>query len=168
LGVDLHCHKISSSNSSYFSRNQRFYLPISAQIDEQLAQNFSKKCEPEKAGPPAKAGLPAAGQLISPPRSSTRPNQLASGCRPPSSTALPRPSLQQRSPPPTRAHRPAPRRVQCPLISLLSLSSGAIHRRIQPQPLTAAHAHHNALACRPRPSRSRPTQLASGCRPPSS
>jgi hypothetical protein len=56
LGVDLHCHKISSPNSSYFSRNQRFSLPISAQIDEQLAQNFSKKSEPEKAGPPAKAG----------------------------------------------------------------------------------------------------------------
>jgi hypothetical protein len=57
LGVDLHCHKISSPNSSYFSRNRHFSLPISAQIDEQLEQNFSKKSEPEKAGPtPAKAG----------------------------------------------------------------------------------------------------------------
>jgi hypothetical protein len=27
-----------------------FSLPICAQIDEQLAQNFSKKSEPEKAG----------------------------------------------------------------------------------------------------------------------
>jgi hypothetical protein len=77
LGVDLHCHKISSPNSSYFSRNQRFSLPIFAQIDEQLAQKFSQKSAnrlkpdlrpakaetPGKAGPsPAKAGLPA-GQL---------------------------------------------------------------------------------------------------------
>jgi hypothetical protein len=51
LGVALHCHKISSPNSSYFSRNRRFPLPISAQIDEQLAQNFSKKYEQAKAGP---------------------------------------------------------------------------------------------------------------------
>jgi hypothetical protein len=59
LGIDLHCHKISSPNSSNFSQNRRFSLPSSAQIDEQLAQNFSKKCEPAKAGPiPAKAGRP--------------------------------------------------------------------------------------------------------------
>jgi hypothetical protein len=51
VGVDLHCHKFSSPNSSYFSQNRRFSLPISAQIDELLEQDFSKKCEPEKAGP---------------------------------------------------------------------------------------------------------------------
>jgi hypothetical protein len=60
LGVDLHCHTFSSPNSSYFPQNQRFSIPISAQIDEQLAQNFSKKfepvCGPALAGPPAKAG----------------------------------------------------------------------------------------------------------------
>jgi hypothetical protein len=50
LGVDLHCHKFSSPNSSYFSWNRRFSLPISAQVDEHLEQNFSKKSEPEKAG----------------------------------------------------------------------------------------------------------------------
>jgi hypothetical protein len=51
LGVDLHCHKFSSPNSSYFSQNQRFFLSISAQIDGHLAQDFSKKSEPAKAGP---------------------------------------------------------------------------------------------------------------------
>jgi hypothetical protein len=43
LGVDLHCLKISSPNSSYFARNHRFSLPISTQIDERLAQNFLEK-----------------------------------------------------------------------------------------------------------------------------
>jgi hypothetical protein len=47
LGVDLHCHKFSSPNSSYFSRNRRFSLPICAQINKFFAQH------PE----PAKAGL---------------------------------------------------------------------------------------------------------------
>jgi hypothetical protein len=51
LGVDLHCHKISRPNSSFFSRNRRFPLSISTQIDEQLAHIFSKKSEPAKAGP---------------------------------------------------------------------------------------------------------------------
>jgi hypothetical protein len=60
LGVDLHCHKFSSPNSSYFSLNQRFSVRISAQIDEHFDQDFSKKSEPEKAGlRPAKASLPA-------------------------------------------------------------------------------------------------------------
>jgi hypothetical protein len=63
LGVDLHFHKFSSPNSSYFSQNHRFSVRICAQIDELRAQNFSKKSEPEiaglrpaKASPPAKAG----------------------------------------------------------------------------------------------------------------
>jgi hypothetical protein len=61
LGVDLHCHKFSSPNSSYFSRNRRFFFPISAQIDELLEQDFSKKFEPaldrlKPAHIPAKAG----------------------------------------------------------------------------------------------------------------
>jgi hypothetical protein len=56
LGVDLHCHKFSSPNSSYFSPNRQFFLSISAQIDEQLMPNFLKKSEPAKAGTPAKAG----------------------------------------------------------------------------------------------------------------
>jgi hypothetical protein len=47
LGVDLHCHKFSSPNSSYFSWNRRIFLQIPAQIDELLKQH------PE----PAKAGL---------------------------------------------------------------------------------------------------------------
>jgi hypothetical protein len=51
LGVDLHCHKFPSPNSSYFPQNQRFSLPVSAQIDEQFVQNFSKKSKPEKGGP---------------------------------------------------------------------------------------------------------------------
>jgi hypothetical protein len=51
FGVDLHHHKISSPNSSYFARNHRFSTPISTQLDEQLAQIFSKKSEPAKAGP---------------------------------------------------------------------------------------------------------------------
>jgi hypothetical protein len=51
LGVDLHCHKFSSPNSSYFSQNRQFSLLISAQIDKQLTQNFSKKSEPAKAEP---------------------------------------------------------------------------------------------------------------------
>jgi hypothetical protein len=33
-GVDLHCHKISSPNSSYFAQNHRFSTPISAKLDE--------------------------------------------------------------------------------------------------------------------------------------
>jgi hypothetical protein len=90
LGVDLHFHKFSSPNSLYFGRNRRFFIPISAQIDEFLAQypepakaglhtrnsqtvsNFldSKSANrlkptlrPAKAGAPAKAG-PAAGQHL--------------------------------------------------------------------------------------------------------
>jgi hypothetical protein len=51
LSVDLHCHKFSSPNSSYFARNHRFFTPISTQIDEHLAQDFSKKSEPAKARP---------------------------------------------------------------------------------------------------------------------
>jgi hypothetical protein len=59
LGVDLHCHKFSSPNSSYFSQNRRFSIKISAQIKELRDQDFSKKCEPEKGGPrSAKAGPP--------------------------------------------------------------------------------------------------------------
>jgi hypothetical protein len=51
LGVDLHFHKFSSPNSLYFSQNRRFFLSIFAQIDEHLAQYFSKKSEPAKVGP---------------------------------------------------------------------------------------------------------------------
>jgi hypothetical protein len=83
LGVDLHWHKFSSTNSLYFSQNHQIFLQISAQIDELLEQHpepakaglhignsrteprnpASKKFDPEKAGlklakagPPARAG----------------------------------------------------------------------------------------------------------------
>jgi hypothetical protein len=51
LGVDLHCHKFSSPGSSYFFWNRWFFLSISAQVDEHLEHDFSKKSEPKKAGP---------------------------------------------------------------------------------------------------------------------
>jgi hypothetical protein len=94
LGVDLHCHKIFSPNSSYFSLNRRFYLPICAQINEQLAQNFSKKSKPEKAGlRPAKAGPLPVGQRH------TRPRSIRSSFRSPTPRA--------RSRLPRRSHRRA-------------------------------------------------------------
>jgi hypothetical protein len=51
LGVNLQCHKFSSPNSSYFSRNRRFFIPISAQIDELLTQDFSKSPSRKKPVP---------------------------------------------------------------------------------------------------------------------
>jgi hypothetical protein len=83
LGVDLHFHKFSSPNSSYFFRNRRFSLPISAKIDEKLIQNFSKKCEPAKAGPrPAKAGL--FRWLATPASIRSSPSSCSSSLRSPS------------------------------------------------------------------------------------
>jgi hypothetical protein len=51
LSVDLHCHKFSSPNSSYFSQNRRFSLPICAKPTYSSCIIFSKKSEPAKAGP---------------------------------------------------------------------------------------------------------------------
>jgi hypothetical protein len=64
LGVDLHCHKISSPNSSYFSRNRRFSLLIFRPNRRTARAEFSRKStnwlkpvlRPAKAGSPAKAG----------------------------------------------------------------------------------------------------------------
>jgi hypothetical protein len=84
LGVDLHIHKFSSPNSSYFARNHRFFTSISAKLDEQLAQNFSKKSEPEKAGlRPAKAGLLAGHRNDSPTSSRIDPHTDPCPARPP-------------------------------------------------------------------------------------
>jgi hypothetical protein len=49
LGVDLHCLKFSSPNSSYFARNHRFSTPISAQIEELRDQDFLEKVRAGKS-----------------------------------------------------------------------------------------------------------------------
>jgi hypothetical protein len=144
LGVDLHCHKFSSPNSSYFSQNRRFSLPISAQIDEQLKQDFSKKSEP------AKAGLPAADQFISPPRSLTRParhhiDRLASPW------LRSAPSLRS-----TPASRQRPRTHTCFRLPQLDRTLATAPAWPQRPPPTTAHA------C---PSRPWP-RLAPACRSP--
>jgi hypothetical protein len=93
LGVDLHCHKFSSPKSSYFSRDRRFFIPISAQFDEHLDQDFSKKSEPAKAGLTA-SQRPPPRDLLHSPSPAPGPFPLLACARPqPPGLALPRPPL---------------------------------------------------------------------------
>jgi hypothetical protein len=134
LGVDLHCHKISRPNSSYFSRNRRFSLLIFRPNRRTARAEFSRK-SPNRLKPDHRLKPDPAPHHILIKASS--PHVPAHGLVP----HAPRPSYSRAPTTQAPVAAPAPAPADRP-------STGRHHPRTHPTP-TAAHAP--PLLCDARP-----------------
>jgi hypothetical protein len=155
LGVDLHCHKFSCPNSSYFPRIDDFsskFPPNSTNSSRRISQKSASQKKP--AHRPAKAG-----HRLKPARSSAAP---AAG-RPltPSSTA-----------PGPAPHRPAPSSLLVPTATKQQATAPPDHRRclplapprLGPPASSCSHTHLAHRAAPPPPAQPRARRSPSPAR----